>query len=155
MWRLIIYKTENSKGNFTVFEGPLAVGLSAVPKECPWKLSLITRTHLTCSRGNSDLKQLPVLLSQFKKWTGQHTFHRRWMLDEIRLLTPFMWILIRKTSQIFIWKTYSLDYFKLAPSTFHYFPYCKIQTQFSMERHMLTIQVYKTNVCLPHSNERN
>lgn len=80
IWRLLIYKTENSKGNFTVFEGPLAAGLSVVPKESPWKILLITRTHLLCSSGNTDLNQLPLLLSQFK-WTVQHTFHRGWMLE--------------------------------------------------------------------------
>lgn len=50
VWRLIIYKTENSKRNFTVFEGPLAVRLSTVPKEMQILLSgkYCSSLELTC-----------------------------------------------------------------------------------------------------------
>lgn len=124
--RFIMHKHENSKGNFTEFEGPLTVGFSTVPKGSPWNLLLITRSHLPHFRAYTGLSQLLVLWSHSKKQTRKHTFHRRWILAETWLLTTFMWVLIRKhLKDIFVLKTYSLDYLKLLPSVFHYFPCCQ------------------------------
>lgn len=140
IWRLLIYKTENSKGNFTVFEGPLAAGLSVVPKESPWKILLITRTHLLCSRGNTDLNQLPVLLSQFK-WTVQHTFHRGWMLE--MSFSPIYVDSHQKTS------------LNQLPLLFAIFSIAKFRNSFLWKDTWQQFRHYKTNVCLSHSKDKN
>lgn len=126
--RFIMYKPENSKGNFTEFERALAVGFSMVPKGSPWKLLLITRSHLPHFKAYTDLSQLLFLWSHSKKQTGQHTSHRRWILAETWLLTTFMWVLIRKhLKEIFVWKTYSLDYYNYFPLSSTTFPVARIQ----------------------------
>lgn len=121
-----------------------------IPEGSPWKLLLITRIHLPHSSGNTDLSQLLVLLSHFKKWTGKCTFHRGGMLAETWLLTTSMWVFIRKhLKEIFTQKTYLLDYFKLAPSTFHYFPCCQnsetvLYGKTQANRHTSQMYIYPT-----------
>lgn len=122
-----------------------------MPKGSPWKLLLITRIHLPHFSGNTVLSQLLVLLCHFKKWTGQHTFHRGGMDAIWNMAFNHIYVgFIRKNlKETFTQKTYSLDYFKLAPSTFHYIPCCQnsetvLYGKTQANRHTSQMYIYLT-----------